>query len=263
MRHLLLLLGISLLGVSDTYGAGGCRQQEDFEADLEETFPTPIWSYSGQNGPRNWGNLRPDFIPCSIGKKQSPIAIDGSSEANLAEIQFQYQATRIHLVNRENTIQINYAPGSEIHLGDKIYPLTQIRFHAPSEHVILGKRYPMEIHLIHQSPSGEYAILAIPVKEGAENLKLAAFWKMLPEFPGHTRNLDHLYINALNLLPEKKNYYFYEGSLTSPPCSEGVKWHVFQEPISLSKLQIERFQLLYPDNARPAQPKNGRFILKN
>lgn len=219
------------------------------------------WGYQGEMGPENWGDLTTEFSTCKIGEEQSPINIQGNaSNSNLPAIQFDYKYSEYEVVNDGSTIKVNYEPGSSITVAGKRYELLQFHFHAPTEHQINGKTYPMEAHLVHQSSDGQLAVVGVLMEEGEENAFISALWSNLPQQSGVDRVIQGVKINASALPPAEQSYYQYAGSLTTPPCSEGVNWMVLKQPIEVSKAQIQQFESIYSDNARPVQPLNNRQV---
>lgn len=220
------------------------------------------WSYSGQEGPAHWGDLDPDYSVCASGKNQSPINLTDFVEAELKPIQFSYRAGGNEVVNNGHAVQVNYAPGSKILFNGHEFELKQFHFHSPSENRIDGKSYPMEAHFVHADKDGNLAVVAVLLKEGAANKELAKAWAHMPEQAGHEVQLSSN-VSAENILPVSRDYYRYNGSLTTPPCSEGVVWLVMKDAVSISKAQIEKFKhvMHHPDN-RPLQAVNARPVLK-
>lgn len=221
------------------------------------------WSYSGKSGPENWGRLSKDYELCLQGVGQSPIDIGGSGfdGATVAPIDFDYRLSPVEVANNGHTIQVGYAPGSGITVRGKRFELLQFHFHSPSEHAVGGRSAPMEVHLVHKSADGELAVVGVMMQEGDENMALSEFWNLMPYQAGESKRDKRVLINARDLLPRDTGYYRYMGSLTTPPCSEGVHWHVMAEPVSVSAEQIQQFAKLIGDNARPVQPVNRRLVL--
>jgi carbonic anhydrase len=208
----------------------------------------------------HWGDLDPSFANCKTGKRQSPIDIKGAKkDATLAPLQIDYQPSPLKIVDNGHTIKIDYAAGSSVTVGGKTYPLTQFHFHKPSEEEIAGKKYAMVIHLVHELPDGA-VVVALLVKSGGENPLIQTLWANLPKTEGKENEVAGVTINAADLLPADRNYYNFDGSLTIPPCGEGVNWFVMKTPIEMSAAQIAVFAKHYPMNARPIQPTNGREI---
>jgi carbonic anhydrase len=221
----------------------------------------PHWSYSGDDGPDHWGDLSADFAVCKNGTRQSPINIVDAQEADLAPIHFDYQLSPLKIINNGHTVQINYAPGSSISINGIALPLVQFHFHHVSENEINGQKYDMELHLVHQNPAaGRTAVVAIFIKSGNDNPLIGQLWNHIPQEVGKEVEHKKMVFNAADFLPGDQNYYVFDGSLTIPPCGEGVKWYVLKTPIEASPAQIAAFAHLYPDNERPVQPLNGRKI---
>jgi carbonic anhydrase len=218
------------------------------------------WAYEGESGPQHWGDLKPEYSTCKTGKQQSPIDIRDVTPAELPAIHFEYKSTSLRIINNGHTIQVNYAPGSFITVGDHRYELKQFHFHHPSEERIHGDAYSMVIHLVHADKDGKLAVVAVLLKEGSANEALAEIWARIPKTQGKEKEIAGAQINAVDLLPPNTAYYTYAGSLTTPPCSEGVTWFVLKTPMHLSAEQIHTFADIYPDNARPIQPIDGRFV---
>jgi carbonic anhydrase len=222
----------------------------------------PHWGYGGAEGPEHWGELDPAFKLCSSGKNQSPVDLKGFVEADLKPIQFTYRAGAGTILNNGHTIQVNYAPGSTITVNGHRFELKQFHFHAPSENLIEGKSYPFEGHWVHADDQGNLAVVAVMFREGAANPLLAKLWREMPEKVGEKRELaEKLDVSAL--LPKNRDYYRFNGSLTTPPCSEGVWWLVMKKPMTVSKEQVEQFAhaMRHPNN-RPVQSLNARPVLQ-
>jgi carbonic anhydrase len=218
------------------------------------------WSYSGAAGPEHWSEFG---ASCGLGKAQSPIDIQHAEQKDLPAIHFAYHPSALKVINNGHTIQANYAPGSTITVGGKSYQLVQFHFHHLSETTIEGKHSPMELHLVHKSKDGNLAVVAVFLQEGHGNSTVGTVWANLPHEVEKEFTPEHVEIEAVNLLPADHKYFTFAGSLTTPPCSEGVTWLVLEKPMTLSKEQIAKFAALYPDNARPVQPLNGRVVLES
>ena len=218
------------------------------------------WGYGGEHGPRHWAEMNAEYEACGVGKAQSPIDIRDAVPAKLDAIEFDYHPTPLHIIDNGHTIQVNYEPGSSISVGGKLYQLTQFHFHKSSEERINGKRYPMVAHLVHKNAEGELAVVAVLLKEGARNPVVKTLWTDLPKEKEKERVMEQVKINAASLLPKNHKYYTFAGSLTTPPCSEGVTWFVLATPKAISKEQVARFGKIYRANARPVQPLNGRAV---
>jgi carbonic anhydrase len=218
------------------------------------------WGYGKEHaGPAHWSELDPGFAACGVGKLQSPIDVAGAKKADLPAIEFGWKPGALELVNNGHTIQGVPPPGSTITVGGRVYELTQFHFHAPSEEAIAGKRSAMVGHFVHKDADGELAVVAVLFDLGGENAALAPLFAKLPARSGADVALGAPF-DPSALLPAKRGYYAFEGSLTTPPCSEGVHWLVLRQHDTLSKAQLAAFKHLYPANARPLQPRNGREI---
>lgn len=229
----------------------------------QASAPSAHWTYEGADGPEHWGDLDPAFAACKSGLRQSPIDIKGaSSKADLAPIRFDYKLAPLKIVNTGHTVRVNYEPGSSITVNGISLPLTQFHFHHRSETEIDGQKYDIELHLVHEDrAAGRAAVVAILIKNGSENALLRVLLAHVPPKIGEEIEKKKIVINAADFLPADQNYYVFDGSLATPPCSEPVKWYVLKTPIEASPSQIAAFAKIYPDNARPVQPLNGREIL--
>ena len=223
------------------------------------------WSYTGKNGPVNWGKLDPAYKGCSQGHDQSPIDIRGAHlNKNLPPIEFHYIAASVTLENTGNTIEAHVRPGSYIVADGERYDLQQFHFHHPSEEAVKGKLTDMVVHLVHKSASGKLAVIAVrfSMDRGDANAVMAALWTHLPPTAGATETVSDM-INPGGFLPADRGYWTYTGSLTAPPCTEGVKWFVFEDVLSISRSQLRAFTTIFPMNSRPLQDTHGRRIEAN
>jgi carbonic anhydrase len=218
------------------------------------------WSYKGSLGPEHWGDLSDLYLKCSDGKKQSPIDIDQTrNSSKLLPLKFVYNPTEISLHHNGHTIQGNYGPGSHLEIDGDPYSLIQFHLHTPSEHRMQGIQYDAEIHLVHKNRDGNIAFVALLIEEGAENSAVKSLWQDLPKLNGDRSG--SVEFSASSLLPKNRSYFHYVGSLTTPPCSENVRWYVIKRPIEMSANQIDRVVRLLRFNARPVQSLNGRVVL--
>lgn len=218
------------------------------------------WSYGGKTGASNWAKLTPEFSACA-GKNQSPVNLSGFVSASLKPIKFAYKPGGNTILNNGHTVQVNYAKGSSIKVDGITFNLVQFHFHAPSENHINGKSYPLEAHFVHADKKGNLAVVAVMFKQGKVNKELAKAWKKIPH-AGEKHALGKS-VSASNLLPRSKGYYRFNGSLTTPPCSEGVRWLVMKKPVTASKAQIAAFKkVLHEPNNRPIQALNARKVMK-
>jgi carbonic anhydrase len=220
------------------------------------------WSYSGSTGPTKWASLEHEYSTCGVGKTQSPIDIqDAAAKASdLPAITFDYKPSPLKIIDNGHTVQVNYALGSSITVQGKQYELVQFHFHKPSEERINGRAYDMVAHLVHKDQDGNLAVVAVLLKIGGANKLIQTLWDALPRKKDE-EVAKSVEVNAADLLPANKSaYYTFTGSLTTPPCSEGVTWFVLKSPMVISEEEVVRFGHLYPMNARPTQPLNGREI---
>lgn len=221
------------------------------------------WSYSGRTGPAHWGELSPKFKACSEGRSQSPVDVRPSGKKTDRNIEFHYRPTKIKIVNNGHSVQVNYDGGSYMLVDGTRYDLLQFHFHAPSEHTINGRHYPMEMHLVHKNKKGELAVVGVMFEEGDVNPVISKVWRYMPEEEGKVKVVEAS-VNVLDLLPSTRAFYSYSGSLTTPPCSEGVAWFVMKKPVTISARDLKAFTgTMGFDNNRPVQPLNGRAILES
>ncbi len=230
----------------------------------------PHWSYEGETGPTNWGTLSAKWSPCSEGKSQSPINIDQTRKADLPELRANFKTAQLKIlhhahvadaINNGHTIQVNYTEGDVLSIGDEQFQLLQYHFHGPSEHTIASKHYPMEMHLVHKSAEAKLAVVGVFIEEGQHNVAFDPIWSNLPTAKGIENHFENVTVDVNSLLPANTTTYRYDGSLTTPPCSEGVKWIIMTTPIQLSTEQIGAFQSIIKGNNRPVQPLNGRSVV--
>ena len=220
------------------------------------------WEYSGHAGPEHWGELSPEFSLCGSGRNQTPIDLDAMIEAELAPIEFRYQAAGHEVINNGHTIQVNFDSGSGIAIDGRQFDLKQFHFHAPSENHIQGKSYALEGHLVHADKDGNLAVVAVMFEPGAANEVIYQAWKVMPEKAGGKSALGAK-VSAEGLLPVQRDYYRFNGSLTTPPCSEGVRWLVMKEAMTASEAQIEQFaHVMHHPTNRPLQPLFARPVLQ-
>ena len=220
------------------------------------------WDYLGKYGPLNWGKLDPAWKACSTGKEQSPVDIrDAKLNKALQPIEFHYMAGPVEMVNNGHTIQVNVAPGSYIVYEGVRYDLVQFHFHHPSEESVKGKLSDMVVHLLHKSSDGKLAVVAVRLIENrdAPNALLSTLWPSMPKAAGQTAKISDM-VNPGGFLPADRGYWTYTGSLGTPPCTEGVKYLIFQQQMPVSREQIRAFTALYPVNSRPLQDLHGRKI---
>jgi carbonic anhydrase len=222
----------------------------------------PHWSYEGQSGPAHWGTLQPDFKVCELGLEQTPIDLTGAIRSDSpGKVEVDYRPLPLRVLNNGHTIQVNAEAGSACIIDGVRYELVQFHFHHPSEHLLSGKPFDLEAHFVHRSASGALAVLGTFVKPGEANAALQPIWEVMPQQEAPEKNFGGA-IDAAALLPAERTYFRYMGSLTTPPCSEGLTWTVFRDPIEASPEQIRRFAGLFPNNARPVQGRNRRYLIE-
>ena len=235
-----------------------------------EAHGEPHWCYNPQEpcGPQYWGSLSPEWATCGTGQAQSPIDITGAvpGEDTLV-LELAYNPTPVMVENSGHDVEVAYAPGSTLDLGNggAPYELLQFHFHNPSENTVEGAAGAMEVHLVHGRPASddgegtELAVIGLLFDEGEENAFLAQFWDAIPLEEG--KNDAGVSVNVLDLLPPR-DYYHFQGSLTTPGCDEGVQWFVLRERVTASAEQVAKLNEAVGANARPVQSLNGREILE-
>jgi carbonic anhydrase len=259
---LLSLSVISLLATQTAFSEMSSGKHEKMQSDTH-------WGYADTQGPAYWGDLSPRFITCKSGDNQSPVDIppQGNSalvDAKLEPIPFNYtMLTPSTIVNNGHTVQVNMWSGGEITLDGTTYKLKQFHFHTPSENQVGGHSFPLEAHFVHQSEDGKLAVVAILFVPGEPDPTIARLWEKLPMNAGDENKLNNYALKPLQFEDKLQNYFRYNGSLTTPPCTEGVRWIVMKQPYHVSRQQVEKLQkaLKHPNN-RPVQPLNARVIVE-
>jgi carbonic anhydrase len=219
----------------------------------------PHWAYEGEGGPATWAQLAPEYAACGSGQRQSPIDIRDGIKLELDPIAIDYRETPFRVIDNGHTVQVNVPAGNFIKVMGRRFALVQFHFHRPSEELIDGHQSEMVIHLVHKDADGKLAVIAILLERGARQSEVQAVWNNLP-LERNEEQAASGRIDLAHLLPEDRRYYTYMGSLTTPPCTEGVLWVVMKQPIQASAAQIDLFARLYPYNARPVQASSGRMI---
>ena len=215
------------------------------------------WSYEGHGGPEEWGTLETEFKACSLGNQQSPINLEGSVQAAGSGPKLSWKPEAFTVVNNGHTIQANAgADAGTARMGDKTYALRQFHFHAPSEHAVNGQRAAMEAHFVHAAPDGSLLVAGVFMVPGKANAAFSTVMAAAAKGDGKAE------LDPSAFLPASSATYRYEGSLTTPPCSEVVDWNVFAEPIQVAEADIAAFRAIFPMNARPLQAVNRRFLLR-
>jgi carbonic anhydrase len=232
---------------------------------------TAHWGYEADNGPDAWGSMNSEWALCAKGREQSPIDLTNPAIAELpamdldrpndGEFDVLTQAGVINELDNGHTIQVNSKTGEKLTVSGKSYALVQFHFHAPSEHTVDGEHFPMEMHFVHQAADGALAVAGVLVEEGAPNPGIAPLWAQLAEAPGTETTVRIRAEFAEPVFPSVgSGFYHYVGSLTTPPCSEGVQWYIRKTFTSLSKEQIAAFTAVYDHNNRPVQALNERAL---
>jgi len=220
------------------------------------------WGYTGKAAPEHWGSLDPAYALCASGDNQSPIDLTNFTEAKLEPIRFNYTGLVTEVAHTGHAIQANYTAGSTIKVNGNIFTLKQINFHAPSEHLVNGGQVPVEAHFIHTDNKGSFAIIAVLYTLGNEHPELKKIWQQMPAKVGIKAGMTSQ-VRADNLMPGNKDYYRVNGSLTTPPCTEGVLWMIMKNPVPVGEKQIKKLvQVLKHPNNRLVQPINARLVLQ-
>ena len=218
-----------------------------------------VWSYEGEFGPANWGKINPAWAKCGDGNRQSPIDIRDGMKVELEQITFDYHPSSFNVTDNGKTVQVMVGSGNFITVNNRTYELIQFHFHRPSEERINGKGYEMVVHLVHKDGEGKIAMLALLLERGKPQPVIQTVWNNLPLEKFDTM-APAVALDPLDLLPARRDYFTFMGSMTTPPCQEGVLWLVMKEPVQASPAQMALFSRLYPLNARPTQPSSGRII---
>ena len=256
-RHSRTLTDVALLAFSGTLLAA-------FPAvGAADDVPPSHWTYSGAESPAHWSSLDPHYAACSQGHAQSPINIVHAKPADLPALTFNYAATPLDIIDNGHSIQITVAPGSTLTVGEKTYTLKQFHFHHPSEEHVNGKGFPLVAHLVHQDADGHLAVVAVLFEQGEANALIDSLWRNIPDEKNKAHDVPSVSLRIRDMLPAEFGYFTFAGSLTTPPCTEGVSWYVLKEHPTVSAQQIATFAKLYPSDARPIQPRNGRSILQS
>ncbi|MDE0661696.1 MAG: carbonic anhydrase family protein [Gammaproteobacteria bacterium] len=219
----------------------------------------PPWGYGPEDGPAVWGQLSSEYLLCAVGNRQSPIDIVGAKQAEVPAVVFHYQSMMLEVQHNGHTVEVASTSENWIEVGGARYDLTQFHFHTPGEHTVEGRPFDMEVHLVHQDEEGALAVVGMLVRRGGAHPVLDDLAEQLPE-PGESLAVEKK-IAVAELLPEASRIFRYEGSLTTPPCSEGVQWFVFETPVEVSAAALAAFEAVLGNNSRPVQPLNGRELL--
>lgn len=261
--------GLLLSACSPNEGSGPAGGEGESIGDSTDSSPKEShddvkWGYEGAGGPEKWGELDLSFGKCGTGERQSPIDLKNVEKKDLVNLQFNYGSGKLRLINNGHSQQATVAEGSTMTADGVEYELQQYHFHTPSEHTIDGKPADGEIHFVHKDDEGNLAVVGALIKEGKTHE--AAYRPIIDnliEETGVERNVDETTVHLEDLLPKQSGYTAYDGSLTTPPCSEEVKWFVLDAPVELSSAQIEKLRKYMGENARPAQDLNGREVVED
>jgi carbonic anhydrase len=218
-----------------------------------------VWSYEGESGPANWGTINPAWAKCGTGNRQSPIDIRDGMKVELEQIGFDYHPSSFNVTDNGKTVQVMVGGGNFLNVNNRMYELVQFHFHRPSEERINGKGYEMVVHLVHKDAEGHIAMLALLLERGKPQPVIQTVWNNLP-LEKYDTAAPSTVLDPMELLPARRDYFTFMGSMTTPPCQEGVLWIVMKEPVQASPQQMALFSRLYPLNARPVQPSSGRII---
>ncbi len=256
---------IRLIGMVAWLLAAASAQAMEQASEPASSAAPPHWSYSGEHGPGHWGEVAPDDAVCGNGKSQSPINLT-SGTAKVGKdgaFKISYEPGAVALFNSGHTVQADVSDAADtISLDGASYTLAQFHFHTPSEHTVNGKRYPLEMHFVNKDANGHIAVVGVFVQAGAENKLLAPVFSALPPSatPAGTHAGKPVQVDIAAVLPKVHKAYVYAGSLTTPPCTEGVHWIVLEQPIEMSSAQIDAFKKIFHDNHRPLQKISGREV---
>ena len=240
----------------------GCGDDQTSEPATSEAAPEAVWGYAGSIGPSRWASLDPAYSDCA-GKAQSPVDLERGEPGPPPRLDVAYEPSAVTVENNGHSLEAAYQPGSSIELGSTAYELVQFHFHAPSEHALGGRKFPLEFHLVHEADDGSLAVLGAFARVGDSNRALVEFGESLPKAEGQKLRLREK-VNALDLLPPDPGSaprWSYDGSLTTQPCTEAVRWTVFDRPIELSAEQLASLTAIYLGNRRPLQSLNDRKLL--
>ena len=228
------------------------------------------WGYGPDDGPARWGSLSPEWTTCDTGRSQSPLDIRDTKVTDISRLSISLPTTDKRIIAHQDyvvdaldnghTIQVDVNEAETLTFDGQTYDLLQYHFHAPSEHTVEGKHFAMELHFVHQADNGDLAVVGTFIEEGEHHADFETVWSQMPE-KGKEVHIEHFQVDIDQLLPDDLRHWRYSGSLTTPPCSEHVRWFLLQTPMQLDAEQIQEFKDLFPDNNRPTQPLNGREVL--
>ncbi|WP_299009885.1 carbonic anhydrase [uncultured Shewanella sp.] len=283
------------ISIALSLGVTSCSKKPSVMAQTSEQKNEIFWGYVGQNSPEHWGK---DFPQCELGGDQSPINIDPKRVKVEALPPLRFTFTReptdiedsghtIEVVfgddvkqESDESVKLNYhergkALNSQaveieysekkdtLSVADKEYRLAQFHFHSPSENVISNQNFPMELHLVYEGENNQFAVVAVFLTLGNENPTIRTLWEHMPVYRGQKNDIRSFNPDFSGLLPNKRGYYTFQGSFTTPPCTRDVTWYVLHEPVTVSQQQVSAFQKVMNHNNRPLQALNNRVILSS
>lgn len=238
----------------------GCGGGEEEVAEAPPPAPTE-WGYGIDNGPARWADLRPEYALCGSGTQQSPVDLGAASPAELPDVHFEYRSVPLEVFHDGRSAGAGFERNSFIEVGGGIFDLEELHFHLPSEHRVEGRSFPAEMHFVHENGYGDLAVVGVLMVEGAELPALEPLLTHLPrERTEGSRPVAGETLELPGLLPEERLDFRYPGSLTTPPCSEKVRWYVLRSPVELSGGQLAALREAVRGNARPVQDRNGRPV---
>ncbi len=251
---------LSTVLLSSSFLFFGCASKKVEVEPVKKVKHELHWSYEGEGSPIHWASIKSEYQMCGIGKNQSPINLSDFHRVNKKQIGFKYYQGGSEIVNNGHSIQVNYNRGNFVTVEGKRYALKQFHFHTPSEHQIEGRSFPLEAHFVHQDEKGNLLVIGVMYEEGEQNPELSNLLPQVSPNIGEKRTLKPI-ANASALMASDLDYYRYNGSLTTPPCSEGVVWLILKKPTNASASQIEALsQMMKSPNNRPIQKINARII---
>lgn len=242
----------ALVAGAAVFGAGGVRASD----------AAVHWAYEGHEGPENWGGLAPEYEACGKGAMQSPVDLAQANVGADIKVDIAYKPVELSILNSGHTVQFNVGNGSTITTHGETFDLLQVHFHTPSEHVYNGKAYPLEAHFVHKSADGALAVIGLFLVEGKANPALEPVWAHLPGEKTDSVSHAGVTVDPRAILPKTPMFYRYMGSLTTPPCSEGVNWFVIDSTVEASAEQIAAIHAIMGSNARPAQSLRNRLVVE-
>lgn len=250
-------LGLAALATGCTKAPAGSSSSTSSTA--EPSGAAKAWGYEGAEGPRNWGNLSSAFQSCKTGTAQSPVDIPAAAGLSSEPISLSYAASDCEVSNSGHSAELRSLGAQSLTVAGVRYTFKQMHFHAPSEHTLAGVRYDAEFHFVHESDDGQLAVMGIVARDGLRSAAWSTFIDAASA--AGTSSVRTGAIDLPSLFPAALGHYAYDGSLTTPPCSENVRWLVLQAPIELGTDQITKLKGKHSNNNRPIQPLNDREVM--